>query len=134
VVLFAGSLSLRGVRGGAEVTVGWRRVSSAARLSGLKPHSKQCSYRSAESAAPPKIKPERSVIEIGYEDTHSVGGGRNLGSSDGVEVSGQELFCLTFEFDEHDAVAELGMAGDDDCLDDDGAGVEPEGGSNADAD
>ena len=44
------------------------------------------------------------------------------------------MFCLTFEFDEHDAVAELGMAGDDDCLDDDGAAVEPEGGSKADAD
>jgi len=42
------------------------------------------------------------------------------------------LFPLTFEFHEHDAVAELRMAGDDDSSDDNGAGIEPEGGLNAD--
>ena len=40
------------------------------------------------------------------------------------------MFSLTFKFHEHDAVAELGMAGDDDTLNDDGAGVEPERGLN----
>jgi hypothetical protein len=46
----------------------------------------------------------------------------------------QELFSLTFEFHEHDAVAEFGMAGDDESSEDDGVAVEPEGGLNADAD
>ena len=53
---------------------------------------------------------------------------------DGVQVPGQELFSLTFEFHEHDAVAELGMAGDDESSDVNGVAVEPEGASNADAD
>jgi hypothetical protein len=44
------------------------------------------------------------------------------------------LFSLTFELHEHDAVAELGMAGDDESSDDDGAAVEPEGNPKADAD
>ena len=38
---------------------------------------------------------------------------------------------MTFEFHEHDAVAELGMAGDDDSTDDDRAVVDPEGSPNA---
>jgi hypothetical protein len=54
-----------------------------------------------------------------------------LSGGDGVEITAQELFCLAFEFHEHDAVAELGMAGNDDSPDDDGAGVEPESGLNA---
>ena len=41
---------------------------------------------------------------------------------------------LTFEFHEHDAVAELGMAGDDASADDDGAAVEPKRDANAGAD
>jgi hypothetical protein len=46
----------------------------------------------------------------------------------------QKLFCLTFEFLEHHAVAILGMTGYDPSLYDDGVGVEPEGGLDADAD
>ena len=41
------------------------------------------------------------------------------------------MFSLTFEFGEHDAVAELGMAGDDASADNDGAAVEPERDANA---
>ena len=43
------------------------------------------------------------------------------------------MFSLTFEFHEHNAVTELGMAGDDDSADDDGAAVEPESGPHVDA-
>jgi hypothetical protein len=50
-----------------------------------------------------------------------------------VQVSTQELLCLTFEFFEHDAVAELGMAGGDAAMDDNREIVEPEGGSNVSA-
>jgi len=46
----------------------------------------------------------------------------------------QELFSLTFEFHKHDAIAELGMAGDDESSDDNGVAVEPDGGMKADAD
>jgi len=46
---------------------------------------------------------------------------------DRLQVTAQELFSLTFEIQEHDAVAELGMAGDDASLDDDGVTAEPEG-------
>jgi hypothetical protein len=38
----------------------------------------------------------------------------------------QELFCLTFEFLEHHAVATLGMTGYDASLYDDRVPVEPE--------
>ena len=44
------------------------------------------------------------------------------------------MFCLTIEFGEHDAVAEIGMAGDNASSNDDGGGREPEGGLNAGAD
>ena len=60
-------------------------------------------------------------------------GTQQLGD-DGVQVSVQELFSLTFEFHEHDAVAELGMAGDDESSDDHGVAVEPEDGLKANAD
>jgi len=43
------------------------------------------------------------------------------------------LLGVAFEFQEHDAVAELGVAGDDESSNDDGEAVEPEGGSNVDA-
>ena len=46
---------------------------------------------------------------------------------DRLQVTAQELISFTFEIHEHDAVAELGMAGDDASLDDDGVAAEPEG-------
>jgi hypothetical protein len=45
----------------------------------------------------------------------------------------QELFCLTFEFLEHHAVAILGMTGYDKSLYDDGVVVKPECGLNVSA-
>ena len=46
----------------------------------------------------------------------------------------QELFCLTFEFLEHHAVAILWMTSWDASLYDDGVNVEPECGLNVSAD
>ncbi len=46
----------------------------------------------------------------------------------------QELFSVPFEIHEHDAVAELGVIGDDESADDDRAVVEPEFGVKACAD
>jgi len=46
----------------------------------------------------------------------------------------QELFCLTFKFLEHHAVAILGMTGYDKSLYDDGVVVEPECGLNVSTD
>lgn len=56
----------------------------------------------------------------------------SLGGGDGCQVTAQELFSLTFEFHEHDAVAELGMPSDDDSANDNGITVEPKGGLDAD--
>lgn len=53
---------------------------------------------------------------------------------DAVQVLVQELFCLTFEFLEHHAVAILGMTGCDASLYDDGVAVEPECSLNMSAD
>jgi len=53
---------------------------------------------------------------------------------DGVQVLLQELFRVTFEFLEYDAVAILGMTGYDASLYDDGMAVEPECGLNVSAD
>jgi hypothetical protein len=47
--------------------------------------------------------------------------------NDGMQVTVQELFSLTFEIHEHDAIAELGMASDDASLDDDVGAAEPKG-------
>jgi hypothetical protein len=58
--------------------------------------------------------------------------GESLGGGDSCQVTAQELFSLTFEFHEHDAVAELGMPSDDDSANDNGITVEPKGGLNAD--
>jgi len=44
------------------------------------------------------------------------------------------MFCLTFEMDKLNAVAELGMTGDHTPVDDYGIAVEPESGSDTDAD
>ena len=52
----------------------------------------------------------------------------------GFEISFQQRFSFTFKIHKHDAVAEFGMAGDDETLDDDGIAVEPEGGMKADTD
>jgi hypothetical protein len=48
------------------------------------------------------------------------------GGNDSVDVSSQQLFGFTFKSNEHDSVAELGMAGDDLSVKDDGLIVEPE--------
>ena len=53
---------------------------------------------------------------------------------DAVQVLVQKLFCLTFEFLEYHPVAILRMTGYDASLYDDGVGVEPEGGLDANAD
>ncbi len=45
---------------------------------------------------------------------------------DGVLVALEEVFCLTLKIDKYDAVAEIGMAGNDESMDDDGVAVEPE--------
>ena len=66
------------------------------------------------------------VAQPSLHGTHDLAG-------NGVQVSFQELFPLTFEFHEHDAVAELGMACDHAPADDDGATVEPKYDANADA-
>ena len=52
---------------------------------------------------------------------------------DGLQVAVQELISLTFEIQEHDAVAELGMAGYDSPLDGYGGVTEPEGELHTDA-
>jgi hypothetical protein len=44
-----------------------------------------------------------------------------------LQVAVQELISFTFEIQEHDAVAELGMAGYDSPLDGDWVASEPEG-------
>jgi len=56
------------------------------------------------------------------------------GGDDGVQVLVQELFCLTFKFLEHHAVAILCMTGYNASLYDDGMIVEPECGLNMSAD
>jgi len=51
-----------------------------------------------------------------------------------VQVAFEELVGLTFKIHKHDAIAELGMAGDDESANDGGIAVEPEGEANANAD
>lgn len=54
--------------------------------------------------------------------------GRPDSGSDGVEIADEELFSVAFEIEEHDAIAELGVAGDDASANMEGAIVEPESG------
>src|SRR5271166_2390229 len=53
---------------------------------------------------------------------------------DAIQVALQEYFCLalTFKIHEHDAVAEFGVAGDDEASECDGAAVQPKGRVEAD--
>jgi len=55
-------------------------------------------------------------------------------AGDAIQVSLQELFPFTFKFQEHDAVAELRMAGDHASVDHKGVTVEPKRDPNAGAD
>ncbi|HEY6303364.1 MAG TPA: hypothetical protein VIX14_09885 [Terriglobales bacterium] len=41
-------------------------------------------------------------------------------------VALEEVFCLTLEIHKYDAVAEIGMVGNDASRDDDGVAIEPE--------
>jgi len=52
--------------------------------------------------------------------------GLKCSRGEGGEVAGEELFVVALEFEEHDAVAELGVAGDDASADVGWVAIEPE--------
>jgi hypothetical protein len=54
-------------------------------------------------------------------------------SDDGFEISAQLWFGVGFEIEEHDSVAELGVAGDDASANNDGMTVKPESRLDSDA-
>lgn len=58
---------------------------------------------------------------------------RWLSGGDGFEIAEEELFSVVLEIEEHDAIAELGVASDDASANMDGAVVEPESGLNVSA-
>jgi hypothetical protein len=51
-----------------------------------------------------------------------------------VQVAFEELVCFTFKINKHDAVSELGMAGDYEAVNDGGIAIEPEREANTRAD
>ena len=63
------------------------------------------------------------MLGTGYWILFGLGG-------DGLQVSAQDLFSVIFEFHEHDAVAELGVASDDTPSNDEGGAIERESGLN----